>query len=90
MIDRLERDSRVAQLAFAALMAATVAIGGARADENADQLVKQTANPISSLISVPFQGNYNGGIGPGGAGQQFYINFQPVIPFKLNEGWKSG
>ena len=35
----------------------------ATADETAD-LAKATQNPVASLISVPFQNNFNFGIGP--------------------------
>lgn len=50
-------------------------------------LAKQLSNPISSLISVPFQFNFDRGIGPADDGKKFYVNFQPVIPISLNADW---
>jgi hypothetical protein len=48
------------------------------AQQNPAALVKELANPIASLISVPFQGNYNGNIGPLEDGDQYYVNLQPI------------
>lgn len=50
-------------------------------------LAKKLANPISSLISVPFQSNFDYKIGPRNAGTRYTLNTQPVIPFSLNDDW---
>jgi hypothetical protein len=54
------------------------------AANEAAELAKKLANPIASLISVPFQNNTFYGIGAL-KGTQNIMNFQPVIPFKINE-----
>ena len=53
----------------------------------ADQLAKQLNNPISSLISVPFQANEDWGFGPTGNGYKFTLNIQPVIPISISKDW---
>lgn len=46
-------------------------------------LAKQLANPVASLISVPFQFNYDSGIGVQENIQRANLNIQPVVPFNL-------
>jgi hypothetical protein len=43
-------------------------------------------NPISDLVSVPFQFNWENGIGRPDR-TRFILNNQPVMPFTLNERW---
>lgn len=50
------------------------------------ELAKKLSNPISSLISVPFQFNFDQGLGPKES-DRLTLNVQPVIPMSLNADW---
>jgi hypothetical protein len=58
----------------------------AAAQENDQSLAEQLANPISSLISVPFQYNYDCCYGPS-EGERHTLNIQPVIPKGISPNW---
>ena len=49
-------------------------------------LAKQLSNPVASLISLPFQANWEYDVGPE-EDTRFLLNFQPVMPFALGEDW---
>jgi hypothetical protein len=51
------------------------------------ELAKKLSNPVASLISVPFQNNFDFGMGPNDDGFRYTMNFQPVIPVKLSDDW---
>ena len=55
--------------------------------DDAEALAKQLSNPLASLISLPFQLNYDTGFGPDDEGYRYALNIQPVAPFQLNEDW---
>jgi len=80
-------------------LACTVALSDAHAQSNTSapdqaaergsdshELAKKLSNPISSLISVPFQSNFDFGMGSND-GLRYTMNFQPVVPIALNKDW---
>jgi hypothetical protein len=73
-------------ICFTAAIAISILPATARA-ETAAELAKKLSNPISSMISVPFQFSYTDGYGPFGVGGQVKMNIQPVIPISLNDEW---
>lgn len=54
---------------------------------DSSELAMKLQNPVAALISVPFQNNYDSGAGPTGDGEQYKLNFQPVIPIPLSHDW---
>jgi hypothetical protein len=55
--------------------------------DSSAELAKKLANPVSSLISMPFQFNYDENIGEVDNGERITLNIQPVIPTALNDEW---
>ena len=69
-----------------AIFLAVVVVSSAHAQEHGNtdvELANKLSNPISSLISVPFQFNYDSRYGPAN-GNKAFVNIQPVIPLKLS------
>lgn len=80
--------SKFAILELTLALLLTLVLAGtplASADEAAD-LAKAAQNPVSDLISLPFQNNTNFNVGPNDKTQNI-LNIQPVAPFKLSVDW---
>jgi len=72
---------------YALLLTASPSLAETESATEAEELAKKLANPIASLISVPFQLNYEKNIGPLDDGDRTTLNIQPVVPFSLNDDW---
>jgi hypothetical protein len=50
------------------------------------ELARKLSNPISDLVSVPFQFNWEQNVGPNDS-TRFILNVQPVMPFSISQDW---
>lgn len=82
--DRVQRHGLARMLLVTAVLAAGIPTAGAQ--ENTDALAKKLANPVASLISVPFQYNVDYGFGSEDGSKQT-LNIQPVIPTSISTDW---
>lgn len=60
--------------------------GGDGEKDKSYELQKKLENPVANMISVPFQNNWDFGIGPANA-MLYTLNVQPVVPFELSKDW---
>ncbi len=86
MLSRNDRLAVLSAFAFVGQGMGLIGTGSALAQDANAELAKKLSNPVSSLISVPFQFNYDRGFGPN-RGDRKTLDIQPVIPFSLNADW---
>ena len=79
-------DSNLRTIALLVLTSITGLAGSAAAQSKHDQgeLAKTVQNPLASLISLPFQVNYNLGVGESDR-TFFNLNVQPVVPYNFGD-----
>jgi hypothetical protein len=77
------------QLRLAQAPAASAPSGTATTGElaNAEELAKKLSNPVSSLISVPLQSNFDFNAGQDNDKFKYTLNIQPVIPLSISADW---
>ena len=71
---------------FLLLICSVYLFAGPAFGQSESELAKKTQNPVSDLISVPFQNNFDFNIGPNNR-TRYTLNIQPVIPFGITENW---
>lgn len=57
------------------------------AQDSAAELAAALANPLASMISVPFTFDYNDNLGADEGTRQYSLTMKPVIPVELGGGW---
>lgn len=77
---------RILELTTIVLLVLTLPLAVWAQEDDDSALAKKTQNPISDLISLPFQNNYNMDYA-GTDRAQNVLNIQPVIPINLNDDW---
>lgn len=86
LVNRCARSMALTALLCVELGAAQIGHAQNAATTDAEKLAKDLSNPIADLVSVPFQFNWDEGVGDLNA-TRTVLNVQPVVPFTLNDDW---
>lgn len=84
---RMNRLAVASVLAFFVSNLSAQAASETGSSDDAAELAKKLSNPVASLISVPFQFNYDSNIGPMDRGRRLTMNLQPVVPVSISDDW---
>jgi len=84
-IERITSGQPVLPVSYFQADGSSGAGGGSAAGQGGD-LARKSQNPISDLVSLPLQSNFDIGFEPGNR-TRYVGNLQPVVPVKLNEQW---
>jgi hypothetical protein len=72
------------------VFASTVALAQAPTPEDEAALreaaIKEAQNPVGNITVIPFQNQFNYGVGPFDR-MQYVLNVQPVVPIVLDQNW---
>lgn len=63
----------------ASLLLAGVLLAQSANGQDAEALAKAAQNPLATMVTLPFQANWNSGVGPDER-VFFNLNIQPVVP----------
>jgi len=77
---------KVLAAALALLLAPAAGAWGGEIDTNLQSLVNESLNPVSLMVKVPLQNNFNFGIGPDKVTQST-LDLDPIVPFTLGPDW---
>ena len=86
--DRIGRRPVRHRLVSLSVLIMLSALAPSASAQDATELAKQTQNPVSSLITMPFQGNWDFGLGDRDATGTL-LNLQPVMPLVTGAGTRS-
>ena len=73
-------------MAAALVLTLAPAAHGGDGDTNLQALVTAALNPVSMMVKVPFQNDFNFGVGPNRV-TQYTLDLEPIVPFALNGDW---